>query len=99
MKKRIAMLILIAIVFSGCAANETDKTSKSDITGKYVCASDYYGVEFFARHTDGVPFIVFYEDGSCELFVNYFGGTAFTYGAYRVENVNIFVELGSGQTR
>lgn len=72
---------------------EITSEKKNDIIGKYICTSEYFSNEYFQLHNESVPFIIFYEDDTCTLSVNYFEGVTNIKGKYEIKEKEINVKL------
>jgi len=98
MRKYIIAFLSILIIVSGCTKETTHNPVDFQIVGRYVCSSDYFSYNYFVNFPNHIPTIIFHEDGTCELVVNYFGGVVTVFGVYRIDNDVIFVDLNLNDT-
>ena len=64
------------------------------IWGEFICSNDYFDTgEYFKNFPESIPAITFYQNGRCDLTVNYFEGVSNVSGTYRVEYDRILVDV------
>ncbi len=71
--------------------------NKNQIIGKYTCVSDYCN-ENLKDRPDYLPAITFNNNDTCEMLVNYIGGSTLLPGVYTIEDNKIFVEVDPSGT-
>jgi len=99
MRKYIVLLTILLITLSGCGVGNPSETAYYDILGKYICSNDYInGGEHFERFPEDIPAINFYEDGICEITINYLEGICIASGIYTIEESRIFVAINLDNT-
>ena len=94
MKRFIPGIILLSIVFSGCAIVKPYESTNINIMGKYVCSNDYIdNDDHFKEFPEDIPTINFYQEGGCELTINYLEGVCVAAGAYSVEGNKLVIKI------
>jgi len=89
----IILFIISLLIFLLSKSREELKISNFDISGTYICSSDYHSDEFSVIYSDTIPSVSFYDNGICEFIVNYFEGTCIIIGNYTVEGNYVKVSL------
>ncbi|MCI8387165.1 MAG: hypothetical protein HFE63_01700 [Clostridiales bacterium] len=76
----------------------SEEIDEFNISGKYICSSEYFKDEYFSAYPDSVPCVYFSGDGDCIFFVNYMEGGCDIEGKYVIENDKIHVKLDFSNT-
>ena len=72
---------------------DIDDLADYNISGKYICANEYYKDEYFIDWPEGISSVTFFENGTCVFFINYNGGCEEVDGVYKKESNIINVDL------
>lgn len=90
-------ILLLVLVLSSCQTSVEPQPSSDyysmEIVGKYICSSDYFSNDYFIEYPECIPYIVFYDNGACEVLINYLEGIVTFSGDYHIQDTIVKVQF------